>query len=601
MAHALGGAHMLQRRIKPILSLCASLAVLAGLTGSCMAQGRQPEVRTDAEPTAGAAVASDHHAATDAAWAVLRQGGRAVDAAVAAAFVMTVVMPEAASLAGAGAALRYEADGGHVTAYVGAEIAGAAASAAWLAKKPEGGVARIKGGRAVGAPTLMQMIGRLRSAGGRAPWSLLTARAEALARTGVELSGASAAALARATLPAHGGAVKIFGPGGDDAAKPGAVIRNPALADVLKAIGDDGASVLSGGIVGQSIVESIANATRLPAVLALDELGAADAVVEPPTCIAFGDHAICAPPPPTLGPTSLQTIGIFARAIPKAPTPLAWAHTLSQSHRLAMSDARRYLADPAVFPNLFTTLLQPAQLARRAERIEPNRDRGVPGSSRIRGVPRGLDAARPHVPPPPTASVVVVDGDGDAVVLSLTLRRPFGAGIAARGVLLNAGNTGFEPVPERTGFRVANQIAPGKRARLDLTPIMALDRQRRLVLAAAAAGGPNAPAYLAKAAVLSLAFGKSAAEAVGAPNIASAARETRLELRTAAERLEPALADLGHRTKVREMPSGLTLIRRGPDGLDAAADPRGYGAAISEPAPAAPATPGALDSNKRGS
>lgn len=605
---------MLHCKTKPILERRATLARVASIALAATvalapdADAAQPPIRDDARPTAGAAVATDHPLATEAAWEVLRQGGTAVDAATAAAFVLTVMMPEAASLAGAGTALHYDGEGRHITAYIGREISGAAARPEWKDRKLRDGTVKLKGGRTVGAPTFMHMLGALRDAGGRLPWAELTRDAERIARDGIRLSERSAKALAAVTMPMHGGADQIFGEGGLTALRTGAHIRNPGLVEVLQAIGVDGPDVLAGGVIGAAISETVGDATRMPAELTLEEISKAKATIAPPHCIAYRQAALCAPPQPTLGATTLQAIGILDRALPRPLTPLAWAHTLAQSHRLAMSDARRYLGDPAFFPDLMSPLLKSRQLNRRARRIDPLRDRGTPGSSRVRGAPRGLDGSKPHKHSLPTAGVVVVSGEGDAVALSMTLTLPFGSGLAVRGILMNAANASFDPRSRRERFHVANEIAGGKRPRLDLAPIMALDADRRLILAATSAGGPNAPAYLAKAVTLALGLDKSAAAAVAAPNIASPAKRTEVEAKTAAERLQDGLADFGHQTKSRRLPSGLLLIKRVGRGLEAAADPRGYGSAMSEPpppppAPAAPdaAAADALDSTKRGS
>ena len=118
-------------RFKPT-SIRASIALSVGFSLSGAAYAAQPNIPITGLPETGAAVASDHAVVTDAAWSVLREGGSAVDAAIAGAFVLSVVMPEAVSIAGAGAALHYQVEGKHITAHVGREVSAAAVKAEWL-------------------------------------------------------------------------------------------------------------------------------------------------------------------------------------------------------------------------------------------------------------------------------------------------------------------------------------------------------------------------------------------------------------------------------------------------------------------------------------
>ena len=580
--------------------LGALMLAVALISGGATA--RQPQVQIDHNPLEGAAVAADDPRAAAAAWAALEAGGDAVDAAIAAAFVLTVVMPEAASLAAAGAALHYDAEGRHVTALVGREVAGAAADPAWI--EAEGGRIRkrLVGGAAVGAPTLLQMLGEMRAIGGRLPWADVAAAAIAYAREGTPLSDRAADALNETFLPQNGGVDELFGMTRGALPRPGALYRNPELADLLATIGRDGPSVLAGGVAGHAISRHIADVRRAPAVLTLDEIAEAAPTIAAPMCVALKRAALCAPPAPTIGPMALETTALVEAAMPPAPSAFEWTNVIAQAHRLAVADVRRYLGDPLVFPDLTPSLIAPSQIDRRAQRISTERDRGRPAPSRLRGAPPGLVSAYDNARPLPTASVTVVDGDGDAVALSLSLTTPFGSGLATRGLILNAANAAFDPPAEIAGRHVANALRPGARARLDLAPVMALDGERRLILAAAGAGGENLPAYIAKVAIAALDLDKSAADAIGAPNVASRDVWTELEIRTPAERLDKALADIGHRPRIKPMPSGLLLILRRDGRFEAAADPRGSGDARSAPAPARPpATGRALDLEKRGS
>ncbi len=442
------------------------------------------------------------------------------------------------------------------------------------------------------------MLKRMHAAGGRLDWARLTAAAERHARNGIPITARTAAALGRIYFPINGAGDRIFGGSGPKAQPAGTVVRNPDLADVLAAIGRDGADVLSGGVVGRNIVEALREPDWPGRTLTLDELARAEPSVVPPACVALPFAGLCAPPSPTLGPTALEAVSLFLAAVPPAPDAFTWANTLTQAHRLAIADANRYLGDPRHVVDLMPDLLTTARIGRRARMISQTRVGGLPAAERLSHAPPDLIATPSHRRLPPVGSIIVVDGEGDAVALSLTLSQPFGSGIISRGVVLNAANASFDAPPPRPGYRHANAIGPGRRPRLDVSPVMALDQDRRLLLAATSGGGDDAPAFLAKTVVAALGLQKSAASAVAAPNVSSANRMTDLERMTIAERLKEPLEDIGHHVRVRPLDSGLLAIVRGPDGaFAAAADPRGDGAARVK----APADAPALDSPKRGS
>ena len=107
-------------------ALCAFAAFVVLMAASwSRGLADQPPTQVQGDPMSGAAVASDDAEAARAAWTALKDGGSAADAVIAAALMLTVTRPEAASIAGAGAALLYDAQGRHITAYVGREVSAA--------------------------------------------------------------------------------------------------------------------------------------------------------------------------------------------------------------------------------------------------------------------------------------------------------------------------------------------------------------------------------------------------------------------------------------------------------------------------------------------
>jgi gamma-glutamyltranspeptidase len=104
-----------------------------------------------------------------------------------------------------------------------------------------------------------------------------------------------------------------------------------------------------------------------------------------------------------------------------------------------------FIGDPQQFPDLTPSLLTVNRVARRARLIKTDRNPGLSGSTRLSKTPLGMVPAPIRRRLPPTASIFVVDRAGDAIALNLTLTKPFGSGFAARGIILNAAKTAFDP------------------------------------------------------------------------------------------------------------------------------------------------------------
>jgi gamma-glutamyltranspeptidase/glutathione hydrolase len=549
-----------------------------------------------------AAIVAAHPLAADAGARMLRAGGSAVDAAIAAQMVLGLVEPQSSGIGGGGFLVLW--DGRTVRAWDGRETAPAAADERLFIDpatgKPLAFAAALVGGRAVGVPGLVRMLEAAHRTQGRLAWAQLFEPAIALAEQGFAVSPRLHHLLAgdpHLRLDAQARALYYAA---DGAPLPvGAMLRNPEYAAVLREIARGGANALHHGPIATAIVAAVRGHAGNPGLLSEADLAAYRPRERAPLCAVWLQRRLCGMPPPSSGTLAVaQILAITQQAAARLgvdvpldaqglPTP-AFLHVYSDASRLAFADRNRYVADPDFVPppaGSWSSLLAPTYIARRAELItQHSLGRAQPG------VPDGatialVDAVGPE--PPSTTHLSVVDGEGSAVVLTSSIEQQFGARLMvnrglglAGGFLLNNQLTDFSFVPEQDGRLVANRVQGGKRPRSSMSPLLVFEREGgQLVLATGSAGGAAIIHHTAKA-LLGEAWGLTPQQAADLPNFGSFNGPTWLE----AGRFPPATLDAlrqqGHALETSDLPSGIHSLMRLPGGgWTAGADPRREGVA----------------------
>ena len=569
----------------------AALACVAALAaGACAAPGgvRHDDVqaaRARAAPEVGgtraattravhgpAMVVTAHRLATEAALSVLAEGGGAVDAAIAAQWVLNVVEPQSSGIGGGGFLLHYErAGGGRVRAYDGRETAPAAMDGrAFLDADghPRGFFEAADSAMAVGVPGLVRMLGLAHSRHGRLPWARLFAPAIAVADAGFAVSPRLSASIAAASgrLGRRPATAALFLREDGSAPPPGAWLRNPALAESLRRLAADGPEALYQGPIAEAIVAAVGTGPK-PGPMSRTDLAAYAAVEREPLCAAIRELRVCGVPPPSSGGVGvLQVLGILARfpptkggadGAPDAPS----AHRIVEAMRLAYADRGRYLRDPAFGPVPVEGLLAPSYLASRAGLIDPRRARAefLPGRPAGVFADPGADAARPR---DSTTHLSIVDASGDAVALTSSIEQAFGSAIVAGGFLLNNQLTDFSfRTRDAAGRLLANRVEPGKRPRSTMAPTMVFTGDGRLLAVLGSPGGSNIIAYVARALVALIDWRLDPAEAMSGPHLVGReGRTVHVEAGSRFDALAAGLVELGHVVRRVELTSGLNAI-----------------------------------------
>ena len=249
----------------------------------------------------------------------------------------------------------------------------------------------------------------------------------------------------------------------------------------------------------------------------------------------------------------------------------------SEASRLMYADRDRYVADPAFVSVPVDGLLDAAYVASRAaligEKAGPPPVAGVPPGALAR---LGADATSEAAG---TSHFVVVDKQGNVASMTTTVESLFGSGRAVDGFFLNNQLTDFSFRAEENGRPVANAVAPGKRPRSSMAPVIVLDRSGRFLAAVGSPGGSAILTYNAKTLVGFLAWGLTMQQAIDLPNVYARGEDYYGEVAKLSPEILSALAARGVVVKAgRGEESGLHgVIMRDGGRLEGGADPRREG------------------------
>ena len=565
------------------------MARLAAMLASCLiaSSAASFEPRSPVQAEKEMVVAANPLAAA-AGREMLRQGGTAVDAAVAVQMVLTLVEPQSSGIGGGGFLLHYDAEARKLGTYDGRETAPAAATPNMFLHAdgtPMEFDEAVVGGLSVGVPGALRLLELAHREHGRLPWAKLFEPAITLAEEGFAVSPrlhdllADDAHLKR--LPA---AAAYFYQGDGTPHPVGTKLRNPALAETLRRIATDGVAAFYEGRIAEDMVAAVTTSPLQPGRMSLADITAYQAKERDPVCAPYRQWRVCGMGPPSSGGIAvLQMLRLLERfdLAAVAPGGAEAVHLFAQAGRLAFADRERYVADPDKVAVPTEQLLAEPYLKERSQLIPADRDLGKATAGELKQQ-TGWAVPVPQFEPVSTSQIGIVDAEGNAVSFTTTIEGPFGSRLFVDGFLLNNELTDFAFTPERDGQPVANRVEAGKRPRSSMAPTMVFDEAGRLVLVTGSPGGSSIIPYVAKTLIAILDWKLDPQAAVDLPNFANRNGATELEKGSPLEALAPALQAMGHEIKITTMTSGLAVIAITPDGLLGGADSRREGVAVGD-------------------
>ncbi|POA18085.1 gamma-glutamyltransferase [Pseudomonas sp. FW300-N1A1] len=587
------------------LAACNAPPVSSLPTAPEVASGYRTDLQTQYAGKHMAAAANPLAAA--AGREMLRQGGSAIDAAIAMQAVLTLVEPQSSGIGGGALIVLW--DGKAVRTYDGRETAPAGANEKLFLQadgKPMPFPQAQIGGRSVGTPGVLRALELAHQKHGRLPWAKLFEPAIALAEQGFAISPRLHTMIASDPFLPRSPDMAAYFLNADGSPKAvGSLLKNPALAKVLTRIAAEGPNALYQGPVAEEIVARVQGHAN-PGSLSLNDLKGYSAKERAPLCTDYKRWQVCGMPPPSSGGIAVaQILGTlqaletrdkrFALAPLKPlkshqpaglePAPEA-VHLIAEAERLAYADRALYVADSDFVPVPVAGLVSPAYLASRATLIG-ERSMGIAKP----GTPPGVQLAYAPDRSPlriSTSQVVAVDDLGGAVSMTTTVEAAFGSHLMVQGFMLNNQMTDFSFIPEENGQPVANRIEPGKRPRSSMAPTLIFDRQSGELLATVGSpGGSQIIEYVAKSVVGMLDWNLDPQAAISLPNFGSRNGPTELEKGQFSPALIQALKDKGHAVNEIDMTSGTQAIVRVRDAQGNAswaggADPRREGEALGD-------------------
>lgn len=556
-----------------LIVLCAALAAApSAAQGEAVGDSTRPALAREAM------VATGHPEASRIGLDVLRDGGTAVDAAVAIGFALAVVLPDAGNLGGGGFLLLREPDG-RAASWDFRETAPASATREMFLDLSGRLIPyrSTRGHLASGVPGSVAGLAAAHADGGRLPWARLVEPAIALAR-GHRLTPRTAMLFNRyrRDFEAYPSSARLFVRADGRPWRGGDLWENPDLAATLSRIRDDGPAGFYAGetarLVGAEMARGGGRITEA-------DLASYRVVERPVIESTYRGHRVL-----TMGPPSSGGIALLASLeavepldLSRLPRPDA-LHAMMEALRRAFADRAHWLGDPDYTSVPTADLFDSLYVRRRMATFDPAR--ATLSTDVAHGVPLAHESTE-------TTHFSVVDAEGRAVAVTTTLNDYFGSRVVVDGAgfLLNDEMDDFSTAPGQPNLwglvqGEANAVAPGKRPSSSMTPVIVEDPRGRLLVVGGSPGGPRIISTVLLVLTNLLDYGLDAQAAVNAPRVHHQWLPDRVEAeRTVPEATVEALRARGHAVErgARWGAPNVIVVRHDRPGgrvLEGGADPR---------------------------
>ncbi len=522
-------------------------------------------------------VTADHRA-TKAAEKVLILGGNALDAAIAAQNVLSVIEPQSSGLGGGGFLLFYNNIKNNIQAWDGRETAPLSAKANMFLIENNNKMKfldAVSGPSSTGVPGLYSMLADAHAENGKIEWHKLFDDALNYAE-GFAVSPRLHRLLEWAPhLKEDIFAQSTYYYKGKPK-KAGTIIQNLKLRESLKSLSNDPYSI-NAGFLAKKISK------KLDGYISIKDLQNWKTIKRIPLCKEIIGFKICGFPPPTSGGIStIQILGILANKIDQVDkeNTLVASHLFLEASRLAYLDRSAYIADPDYFKVPTPELMSNNYLKKRAalinlEKHSTNFKKGHLLTFNSSNINAGTNYEKKS-----TTHISIVDKYGNAIALTSSIEFAFGSGVSVGGFFLNNQLTDFSFYrKDLKGKIIANSVYPGKKPRSSMAPTIIFDKNKLLGVLGSP-GGSRIICYVAKTIYEILYLDTDPAEAIKKPHLCSRNKYSEIEEQENISELTKHLKSIGHNIKIKKMTSGLNMIWRKGDYWLGIADNRREGYAL---------------------
>lgn len=527
--------------------------------------------------------------ATQAGADILKQGGNAIDAMVTVQLMLGLVEPQSSGIGGGAFLVYWDAKKQALTTYDGRETAPLKATPTLFQDEKGQPLAfydAVVGGRSVGTPGTVKLMWDTHQKYGKLPWKQLIEPVIQLAQHGFEISPRLATLIANdAERLSRFPTTKAYFFNLDGSPKTaGTVLKNPHYADTLTAIAKQGAAAFYQGPIAADIIDTVKHAAGNPGVLELRDLSTYQVKQRDAVCSPYQNYEICGMGPPSSGALTVGQILTMTEQFDLkkwgADSATSW-QVIADASRLAFADRGMYMADEDFVPMPTQGLLDQAYLKERAKLITTGKaletvSAGTPPWSYAQ-----IQSQDESIELPSTSHFNVVDKEGNVVSITTTIENAFGSRLMVRGFLLNNELTDFSFRTHKEGHPIANRLEPGKRPRSSMAPTIIMQNEKPY-MAIGSPGGSRIIGYVAQAIIAHTQWDMNIQQAINQPHLLNRFGELDIEQGTSAEKFAPKLESMGFKVNVRDLNSGLHVIRMTESGLEGAADPRREGSAIGE-------------------
>ena len=521
-------------------------------------------------------VCADKRAAI-AAKKILNLGGNAIDAAIAAQNVLSVVEPQSSGLGGGGFLLFYNKKLNVLEAWDGRETSPESSAPHQyidIEKKKMPFMKALVNPISIGVPGLYTMLFDAHTKNGKVAWNKLFVDAISYAEE-FKVSPRLHKMLKWAPHIKNDEYSKKIYYEDEAPKKVGSIVNNIKLARSLKLLSKNGYSINSGKL--SDLIQK-----RVP-TLSQKDLKNWKTIQRSALCKKYHEYEICGFPPPTSGGISvLQTLSILENFDTKFDhkKTILDEHLFLEASRLAYADRDVFIADPKFFAVPTEELLSDKYLNQRAALINLKKARtefrsGSPKSLKIENLNSGINFNIPS-----TTHISIIDADGNAVALTSSIEFAFGSGKTVGGFFLNNQLTDFSFLSHnQKGIKIANSVEPKKKPRSSMAPTIVF-KDDQLVGVLGSPGGSRIICYVSKTLFYLINFNLGIEESIDLPHLCSRNSFSEIEKTDHKSITASELKLLGHDIVKKEMNSGLNIIWKNGNVWGGASDHRREGVAV---------------------